>query len=301
MAAGDVTLTAQTRTTAAQSRVGRRVVDTIYYAALIAMAAIFAFPFFWTVSSSLKEPSELYTFPPQMLPAVPRWENYATVLLNPRVPFLTWVGNSLFVVILSTAGIVITASMAGYAFARFDFRGKNLIFLATLGTLMLPSQVTLIPQYVLFHKLGWINTLNPLWVPFWFGGGAFSIFLMRQFIMTLPKELDESAVIDGAGYARIFWNILLPLCKPALATVAVIAMIARWNDYLEPLIYLSSKEKFTVAVGLTFYRDNPEQGGVPTQHLLMAGSVMTILPVIALFFVAQRYFVQGIALSGLKG
>jgi multiple sugar transport system permease protein len=299
MAAGDVTLTTQARATAARSQVGRRVVDTIYYVALIAMTVIFAFPFFWTLSSSLKETSELYTFPPQMLPAVPQWQNYPTVLR--QVPFVTWVGNSLFVVILSTAGIVITASMAGYGFARFDFRGKNLLFVATLGTLMLPAQVTLIPQYVLFHKLGWINTLQPLWVPFWFGGGAFSIFLMRQFIMTLPRELDESAVIDGASYARIFWSILLPLCKPALATVAVIAMIARWNDYVEPLIYLHSKEKFTVAIGLTFFRDNPEQGGVPTQHLLMAGSVMTIIPVIILFFMAQRYFVQGIALSGIKG
>lgn len=301
MTIGDQQVLRQARATTGQSTTNRWMVDGLYYVGLIVMSAIFMFPFFWTVSSSLKDVSELFTFPPQMLPSVPRWENYVTVLTDRRMPFLTWVGNSLFVVIASTIGLVLTSSMAAYSFARFQFRGRNLIFLITLATLMLPSQVTLIPQYVLFHKLGWINTHYPLWLPFWFGGGAFSIFLMRQFIMTLPRELDESAVIDGAGYFRIFWNILLPLCKPALATVAVIALIARWNDYLEPLIYLNSKEKFTVAVGLTFYRDNPEQGGVPTQHLLMAGSVMTIFPVIVLFFVAQRYFVQGITMSGLKG
>lgn len=299
MAAGDVTLGTHVRPALGRVTARRRLTDGLLMTALIIMAITFIFPFFWTISSSLKEPSELYTFPPQLLPKVPQWVNYPTVLR--QVPFLTWVGNSLVIVTLSTAGIIITASMAGYAFARFQFRGRGLLFILTLGTLMLPSQVTLIPQYILFHKLGWINTHYPLWVPFWFGGGAFSIFLMRQFIMTLPKELDESAVIDGAGYARVFWSILLPLCKPAIATIAVIAMIARWNDYLEPLIYLTTKEKFTVALGLTFFRDNPEQGGIPTQHLLMAGSVMTIVPVIILFFVAQRFFVQGIALSGLKG
>ena len=299
MASGDVTLAAQTRPTV--SRVTRRrvVSTTVWYMVMSLLAIVFIFPFFWTVSSSLKSIPELFVFPPLLVPAVPQWQNYATVLQ--KAPFLTWIGNSLFVVVLSVTGIIVTASMAGYAFARFDFRFKNFLFIATLATLMLPSQVTLIPQYILFHKMGWINTHNPLWVPFWFGGGAFSIFLMRQFIMALPRELDESAVIDGAGYFRIFWQILLPLCKPALATVAVIAIIARWNDYLEPLIYLNSKEKFTVAIGLTFFRDNPETASEPMQHLLMAASVMTILPIIVLFFVAQRYFVQGIALSGLKG
>jgi multiple sugar transport system permease protein len=138
-------------------------------------------------------------------------------------------------------------------------------------------------------------------VPAFFGGGAFNIFLLRQFIMTLPKELDESAMIDGAGPARIFWGILLPLMKPALATAAVISIIARWNDFIEPLIYLNSPEKFTLAVGLNFFKNVPESAGLPMQHLLMAASVMTILPIIVLFFVAQRYFVQGIALTGLKG
>lgn len=277
----------------------RRVVDGLWYAMLGLMSLLFIFPFFWTVSSSLKEVSELYTFPPKMLPAVPQWENYARVV--EKVPFVQWMGNSLFIVVLSTAGIVLTASLAAYGFARFEFRGKHVIFLLTLATMMLPAQVTLIPQFILFHALGWINTHNPLWVPYWFGGGAFSIFLLRQFIMTLPRELDEAATIDGAGPFRVFWSVLMPLMKPALATVAVIAAIARWNDFVEPLIYLNSPELFTIAIGLNYFKSVPESAGLPMEHLLMAASVMTIVPIIGLFFVAQRYFVQGIALSGIKG
>ena len=214
---------------------------------------------------------------------------------------MVWVGNSLYIVVLSTLGIVLTSSLAAYAFARFQFRGRDFIFLLTLATMMLPAQVTLIPQFILFHKFGWINTHFPLWVPSFFGGGAFFIFLLRQFLMTLPKELDESAMIDGANPFRVFWSILMPLMKPALATVAVIAAIGRWNDFIEPLIYLSSPELFTLAVGLNFFKSVPEWAGLPMQHLLMAASVMTIMPIIILFFLAQRYFVQGIALTGLKG
>ena len=177
------------------------------YAAMFVLGYLM-FPFFWTVSSSLKEPWELYTFPPTWLPAVPQWQNYARVL--EKVPFLLWSWNSVYVVALSTIGTVLSASIVAYSFARFRYRGREAIFLITLGTLMLPAQVTLIPQFVLFHELGWINTLKPLWIPAWFGGGAFAIFLLRQFIMSLPRELDEAAIIDGASYPRIFWSIILP-------------------------------------------------------------------------------------------
>lgn len=276
----------------------RRVVDVLWYAMLGLMAVIFIFPFFWTISSSLKSPFELYLFPPAWVPTVPQWQNYTRVL--EKVPFLGWIYNSLWVVALATSGIVITSSLAAYSFARFNFRGRDLIFMITLGTMMLPSQVTLIPQFVLFHQLGWINSLLPLWVPFWFGGTAFDIFLIRQFLMTLPRELDEAALIDGANDFRILWQVLLPLCKPVLATVAVISFIARWNDFIEPMIYISSAELFTVAVGLNYFRSVPESG-IPLDHLLMAASVMTTLPCIVLFFLAQRFFVQGIVLSGIKG
>ncbi len=269
------------------------------YLVAIGLSVVFMFPFFWTVSSSLKSVEEISTFPPTWLPAVPQWGNYAQVY--EMVPFLRWLYNSLFVVVLSTFGGILSASLVAYSFARFRYRGRDFIFLLTLGTMMLPAQVTLIPQFVLFHKLGWINTLYPLWVPHWFGGGAFAIFLIRQFIMGLPRELDEAALIDGASYFRIFWQILVPLCKPVLATIGVISFIASWNDFVNPLIYLQLPEKFTLAVGLNYFKDQPEMGGQTTQHLLMAASVMVIMPVILLFFVTQRYFVQGIVMSGLKG
>ncbi len=271
----------------------------LFYLLLLALAVIFAFPFFWAVSSSLKQVWELFNFPPTLFPVVPQWKNYATVMRT--VPFALWVKNSLFIVALVTSGVIVTSSLVAYSFARFTYRGKNFIFLVTLATMMLPSQVTLIPQFILFNKLGWVNTLYPLWVPAWFGGGAFYIFLLRQFFMTLPADLDEAALIDGATYVQIYWSILLPLCRPALATVGVISFIGAWDDFLTPLIYLNSSEKFTVALGLNFFRNFPEQVGLPMQHLLMAASVMTVLPCIVLFFLAQRYFVEGIALSGIKG
>jgi multiple sugar transport system permease protein len=273
--------------------------NVVYYVLLSVAALLFFFPFFWTLMTSLKRPAEILLFPPTVFPEVPQWQNYPRVF--EKVPFVRWTGNTLFIVVASTLGMLLSASLAAYAFARFDFKIKEPLFVITLGTMMLPAQVTLIPQFVLFHMLGWIDTVRPLWVPAWFGGGAFAIFLLRQFMMTLPRDLDEAAIIDGAGYVRIFWNILMPLCKPVLATLAVISIIGRWNDFLGPLIYLRSAEKFTLAVGLNFFRRMPEGGGQPLQHLLMAASVMTTLPLIVLFFSAQQYFVQGIALTGIKG
>jgi multiple sugar transport system permease protein len=268
---------------------------------IIALCVIFGFPLFWTLMSSLKTPAEMFAFPPPILPAVPQWNNYLNVLIIPRIPVMLWALNSTIVVALATAGTLITASVVAYSFARFEYRGRDLLFLITLATLMLPTEVTLIPQFVLFHKLGWINTLKPLWVPYWFGGGAFAIFLMRQFFMSLPQDLDEAALIDGASYVRIFWSILLPLCKPALATLGIITLIATWSDFLGPLIYLNSPEKFTVSVGLHFFKQSPDVGGEPLQHLLMAACILSMLPTIVIFFLGQRFFVQGIVMSGIKG
>ena len=209
--------------------------------------------------------------------------------------------NSLVVVVLATSGALISSSLVAYSFARFEYRGREILFLITLGTMMLPAQVTLIPRFVLFHKLGWVPSLKPLWVPAWFGGGAFNIFLLRQFMMTLPRDLDEAAVIDGASYPHIFARIIVPLCKPALATVAVLSFIGNWNSFIEPLIYLNKRDTFTLAVGLSYFQNLPEQPGMPLQHLLMAASVLAILPILVLFFSAQKYFVRGIVLSGIKG
>lgn len=271
----------------------------LLYLLMLVLGAVFMFPFFWTVSSSLKQVWELSTFPPTWFPETPQWGNYTYVW--EKVPFLRWTWNSVYVVGLSTTGTILSASVVAYSFARFRYRGREVIFLITLATMMLPAQVTLIPQFVLFHKLGWVETLYPLWIPHWFGGGAFYIFLFRQFFMSLPRELDEAARIDGASYFRIFWNILIPLSGPVLATCAVISFIAGWNDFVNPLIYVHTPDKYTLAVGLNYFRQLPDAAGAPTQHLLMAASVMVIAPVLIIFFAAQRYFVQGIVLSGIKG
>ncbi|HUX86068.1 MAG TPA: carbohydrate ABC transporter permease [Chloroflexota bacterium] len=290
--------------TGARARGRRRtaalsVESVVFYLVIAILSVIFLFPFFWTVMSSLKQPFELFEFPPSIFPSVPQWVNYLTVLRT--VPFMLWVWNSLIVVTLSTVGVVVSSSIVAYSFARFEYRGRDLFFMLTLATMMLPAQVTLIPQFILFNALGWINTLLPLWVPFLFGGGAFYIFLLRQFLLSLPADLDEAALIDGASYFQVFWSVLLPLCQPALAAVAIISFVSTWNDFLNPLIYLNSQEKFTLALGLQFFQNVPEEGGMPLQHLLMAASVMAMIPCLVLFFSFQRYFVEGVVLSGIKG
>jgi multiple sugar transport system permease protein len=268
---------------------------------LVALSVVFAFPLFWTVSSSLKTGAEWYIYPPRWLPATPQWDNYAEVFRLFRFPFHRWAYNTLVIVVMATVGTMISASLVAYAFARFTFPARDVLFLVTLSTMMIPSHVTLIPRYLLFNKLGWLDTSKPLWVPAWFGGGAFYIFLLRQFFMTIPKDLDEAARIDGAGYLRVYWSILIPLCRPVLATVGIITFMAHWSDFMGPLIYLATPEKFTISVGLQFFQELREIGGEPLQHILMAGTTMAIIPCMALFFAGQRYFVRGIVMSGIKG
>ncbi len=274
---------------------------TILYLVAIACSILFMIPFAWTVFSSLKSPSELYVFPPQWLPATPRFENYQEVFTV--APFARWLWNSVVVAVLGTLGSVISAALVGYSFARFRYPGRDAIFLVTLSTMMLPVEVTLIPLYLLFNKIGWLNTYLPLIVPAWFGGGAFLIFMMRQFFMTIPRDLDEAALIDGASYLRIFWQLIIPLSMPALATAAIITFIGDWNSFLFPYIILNSSEKFTIGIGIKYFQtiasniDSME----PRENLLMAASIMMTAPIILLFFAAQRYFVKGIVMSGIKG
>jgi ABC-type glycerol-3-phosphate transport system permease component len=270
-----------------------------FYLGSAVLAVGFVFPFFWAISSSFKTIAEINTFPPALLPAVPQFQNFAEVFA--REPYGLWVKNSLIVVVLSTVGALLSSSLVAYSFARFRYRGRDILFIITLGTLMLPVQVTLIPQFILFHELGWVNTLAPLWVPAWFGGGGFSIFLLRQFIMTIPRDLDEAATADGANPFQVYWSILLPLCKPALSALAILWFISGWNDFLGPVIYLNTPDMFTVAIGLSAFAQVPGGGGQLFQHLLMAAAVMAIIPPIAIFLAAQRYFVQGVVLTGIKG
>jgi len=280
-------------------RFRRRLSTVGMYILLSLLAVLFMFPWFWTLTGSLKAPSEIYLFPPPWFPKTPRFDNYPKVF--EIVPFGRFFLNSVRVVCLSTLGNVISATLVAYSFARFRWRGRDLIFAITLATMMLPAEVTLIPQYLLYKQLGWLNTIRPLWVPAWFGGGAFSIFLLRQFILTLPREFDEAATIDGANPFRILVAVLLPLMRPALATISVITFIGGWDDFMGPLIYLASPEQFTLALGLRYFSVTHGQPGTPTLHLLMASCVMSTTPIVLLFFLAQRYFVQGIVMSGLKG
>jgi multiple sugar transport system permease protein len=265
---------------------------------LIITGVSFAFPLFWTVSSSLQTWQELRSFTPHLLPQDPQWGNYARVFN--AVPYARWMLNSFLIIAITIPGTVITSSLTAYAFARFDFKGKDLWFILMLGTMMIPTQVTLIPQYVLFFKLKLVNTYVPLTIGAWLGGSAFMIFLLRQFIMSIPRDLDEAAIIDGANPLRVLWSVLMPLMKPALTTVAILQFLNDWNEFFAPFIYLSRINLFTAAVGLRFFQNLPMETTEPRDHLLMAAAATMTAPVLILFAVAQRYFIQGVVLSGLK-
>lgn len=258
-------------------------------------ALIMATPFYWLLSSSLKEPSKIWLFPPQWIPDPVRWENYIEALT--ASPFHLYLFNTLVIVVASEIGVLLTASMAAYGFARLRFRGRDFMFTVLLSTIMLPWVVTMIPRYILFKHLGWLDTPLPLIVPEWFGGGAFNIFLLRQFFRTIPRDFTDAARIDGASEFGIYWRVVLPLIKPALTAVAIFLFLHHWNDFMGPLIYLTSPDKYTISLGLASFK-----GLYTTQwHYLMAASTATILPVLLLFFLAQRYFIQGIVMSGIKG
>ena len=276
----------------------RRLIGRFWlHAIAVLLGIVLMLPFYWAIIGSLKQMTEVRQIPPIWWPKIPQWINYIDVWHTRLFP--DWVANSVFLTVVATAGAVISSSLAGYAFARFRFPGRNLLFTITLATLMLPQYVLLIPNFMLFWKLGWLNTYLPLTVPFWFGS-AFFIFLFRQFFMTIPIELDDAARIDGASYPRIFWSIMLPLSGPVFATAAIIEGINQWNSFLRPLIILNQPENFALSVGLRYFVVNPGDN-LPKDHLLMAASIIMTLPVIILFFVGQRAFVRGVVMSGIKG
>ena len=270
----------------------------VLYGVAVLLAIVFVVPFLWTISISLKQIKELFQFPPLLLPEVPQWGNYLEVWT--RVPFGRWVVNTFIVAGSAVVGTVITSSLVAYSFARYRYPGRDLFFLVTLSTLMLPAEVTIIPQYLGFRELGMLDTLYPLIIPSWLGGGALYIFLLRQFFMTIPRDLDDAARIDGANGFQILMNILLPLAKPALATVAVISFIAHWDEFLRPLIYLNSPAQFPLSLGLRYFNNRGNETD-PLDHLLMAAALMVTLPCLVLFFCTQRYFVKGVVTSGIKG
>ncbi len=266
------------------------------YAVLIAGCLVLLFPLFWQVTTSLKTDTDAMRWPPVWLPMPPQWQNYPE-LFN-RFPFWVYIGNSVFISVMVIVGTLLSSSLAAYGFARLRMPGRDAIFVLLLATLMLPGIVLVIPQFVMFQRLQWINTYNPLIIPAFFGS-PFFIFLLRQFFLTIPRELEDAARMDGAGYLRIWAQIMIPLARPALIAVAIYSFVGAWNDFIGPLIYLSDQERYTVAVALRYLA-----GGIRTRPelpLLMAATTLAILPCLIVFFMAQRSFMQGQVFTGVKG
>jgi multiple sugar transport system permease protein len=265
------------------------------FATMVVIAFIMLLPFFWLITSSFKSQTQIFAYPPEWIPNPIRWENYTEALTIQ--PFGTYLKNSLIIVAVNVFAVVLSSSFVAYGFARLRFRGRDFWFGVVLATLFLPYAITIVPSFIIFSRLGWVNTFLPLIVPPFFGGGAFNIFLMRQFFRTIPEELADAARIDGCSEFGIYWRIMLPLSKPALITVGIFTFLTAWNDLLGPLIYLRRPELFTVAVGLSSYRSVLDV----SWHYQLAAATTVILPVVVLFFVAQRYFIRGVVLTGLKG
>lgn len=280
-----------------QRKKTRQILGAIFvYALLLPGAVIFVFPLLWMLSTALKPENQIFLFPPKWIPEPILWQNFWegwTIYL----PFNLFLRNTLIITGNNIIGNLVSCCLAAYGFARLRARGKNIFFMMVLGTMLLPTEVTLIPQYILFSGLGWSDSWLPLMVPSWFGW-PFFIFLLRQFFMNIPHELDEAARLDGASSWRILSDIILPLSKPAIASVIIFAFIGNWNNFLPPLIYIRSMPRQVLAVGLNMFRG---QFGQADYHYMMAVAVLVLLPVLVVFFIGQRVFIQGIATSGLKG
>jgi len=286
--------------TAAQpTRYGRRggwLRQTGWHVVLSIMSLCFTIPLLWMLSSALKENQEIFTVPVQWLPAVFRWENFVSVLSYPGYPFLQFFSNSVFYAGSVTVATVLSCALVGYGFARLRFPGRDLLFGVTLATMMIPYVVTFIPTFLLFKQLGVLGGYIPLIAPALFGE-AFFIFMMRQFFRGVPKELDDAARVDGAGEFRIFWQIMLPLVRPALVVMAVFTFVWTWHDFFRPLIYLQDPDKFPLSLGLFTFRGRR----LTEWHLMMAAATLMTAPLVILFAVAQKYFIQGMKMFGIKG
>ena len=279
-----------------RSKKGRETISAaLAHLILIVGAVVITSPLAWMISTSLKTPDQVWMYPPRWIPNPVDWGNFKEALTV--LPFHLFLKNTAYITSLGLIGQLLSASIVAFAFARLRWVGRDVLFMVVLATMMLPHQVTLVPQFIIFRELEWINTHYPLIVPSFFGGGAFSIFLLRQFFMTLSLEMDDAARIDGCGPWGIYWRIILPLSRPALAAVAIFGFRERWNAFLMPLIYLHSQEKFTLELGLQAF-----QGMYSVDwELVMAASLVVMLPVLGVFFFAQKYFIQGVVFTGVKG
>jgi len=304
-----------------------RLIQRFCIYALLGLGSItFIIPLLWMISTGLKPIDQTMSMPPTWVPyrlyvekdgaltevsqteaknypsdkilkkPSPRWDNFVKAIQAMKV-FPTYLKNTLILCLLTVTGTVLSSSLAAYGFSRIEWRGRNKVFMVALATMMVPFPVTMVPMYCLFRWLGWVGTLKPLWVGSFFAG-AFNVFLLRQFFMTLPKDLSEAARIDGCSEFRIFWQIILPLCRPALMVVALFQFMYTWNDFLGPLIYLTKQEDYTLALGLQLFQS---QHGGTEWHYLMAASTLVALPIIVLFFFTQKTFIEGISMTGIKG
>ena len=273
-----------------QERLGRALAYLI--CTLVSLA--FVFPLLWIVTSALKTDAEIFLVPPSLFPADPQWQNFAAS--TEYIPFWQYMANTLLICVLAIVGTVTSCSLIAYGFARVRWPGRNGVFIVYLSTIMLPAQVTMIPLYIVFRQIGWIGTIWPLVVPAFFGNALY-VFLLRQFFMTIPNELTDAARIDGASELGIFRRIMLPLLKPALATVALFTFVATYRDFLGPLIYLTEQNQWTISLGLKMFQN---MYGAQWQ-LMMAAATLTMIPTVILFFLTQRTFIEGIALTGIKG
>ena len=268
----------------------------VLWCVLVFGAIVFMLPLYLMVVMSLKTTHEIAASSVWSWPEHLTWDNFKLVLSNPNAPFFLFFRNSAIIATLSTMGVIISSSLVAYPFARLRFRGRDRLFILLLSTMMLPGLVVVIPTFIMYKYLHWVDSWNPLWIPAWFGGGAFNIFLMRQFMMGIPRELDEAAFIDGASHSTIFWRIVLPNSGAAMATIGIFAFVYTWKDFMGPLIYLTTPEKQTLELGLRTYQTLHNE----EWELLMAGSVLVMIPLIVMFLLGQRYFVKGIVMSGIK-
>lgn len=269
----------------------------LFYLGLLLLAIPFFFPFWWMISSSFKTYKEIFAYPPTLFPASWSFENFFTAFTYQ--PFAKQFFNSLYISLLVTAGVLIISSLSGFAFARINFKGRNVFFILFLSSLMMPPEVTIIPNYLFMNKLGWTNTHLPLiLIPILGSGGVFATFMMRQFFISLPKDMEDAAKIDGLNWWGIFWRIGLPLGKAPLSAVAIITFLNSWNSFLEPLIYLNDPSKYTLPLALTSYID---AYGAPMWSVQMAATTLSVLPVLIFFILAQQQVVESFAMSGVKG
>jgi ABC-type glycerol-3-phosphate transport system permease component len=265
---------------------------------IIPGAIVFLIPFFWMLSTSFKNPKMVFLMPPQWIPNPIQWDNYFRAMT--RLPFEHYAMNTIEITVLCLIGHLITASMVAYGFSRLRFPGRDLLFILLISTIMLPSQVTLIPTFIIFRYLGWVDTFKPLIVPDWLGGVPFTVFLLRQFISTIPIELDEAAKLEGASFFDVYWRIILPLIKPALAAVAIFVFMWNWNDFFYAVIYINSQDNWTLQLALNAIKRDVHDMPFVEMEIIMAASIVVMLPCLLIFFVAQRFFIQGIVFTGIK-